>query len=354
MTREELWAKQLLRSEGYAKKVDRLIAEAIKEAIRIAMTVKANPDKPFQFSHYPILTERVKRLFTRLAKDIETVILTGEKAEWLHANAANDELVDQVLKTLDVPKEILQKYRNQNLEALATFQQRKTAGMNLSTRVWNLTQQFQGELEMALDIGLGEGRTAQQLSQDVRAYLNEPAKLFRRVRDKRGHLQLSKAAKNYHPGQGVYRSSYKNAMRLTRTEINMAYRDADYQRWQDMDFVVGFQVKRSNHFYDCPVCDAFVGRYPKEYKFVGQHPNCRCVAVPILATKDEIDAYLSTYLGDESKPLKSSYEVKRMPQGYLDWIKDNTTRISKMANQPYFVKDNFRDGKITGGLKLNL
>lgn len=354
MTREELWAKQLLRSEGYANKVDRLIVEAIKEAIRIAMTVKADPNKPFQFSHYPILTERVKRLFTRLAKDIEAVILTGEKAEWLHANAANDELVDQVLKTLDVPKEILQKYRNQNLEALATFQQRKTAGMNLSTRVWNLTQQFQGELEMAIDVGLMEGRTAQQLSQDVRAYLNEPAKLFRRVRDARGQLHLSKRARNYHPGQGVYRSSYKNAMRLTRTEINGAYRDADYQRWQDLDFVVGFQVKRSNHFYDCPVCDSLAGRYPKQFKFIGFHPHCRCYSVPILATKAEIDAFIEAFLADEPKPMNSSYEVKKMHQGWNDWIRDNTKRVSGMKNQPYFIRDNFKGGKITGGLKLNL
>ena len=60
-----------------------------------------------------------------------------------------------------------------------------------------------------------------RLSRDVRRYLRNPDKLFRRVRDKHGNLRLSKAAKAYHPGRGVYRSSYRNALRLTATENNM-------------------------------------------------------------------------------------------------------------------------------------
>ena len=63
-----------------------------------------------------------------------------------------------------------------------------------------------------------------------------------------GKLALSKNAKAFHPGQGVYRSSYKNAMRLTLTETNAAYRLADQDRWQRMDFVVGMRVHKSkNH-----------------------------------------------------------------------------------------------------------
>ena len=63
-----------------------------------------------------------------------------------------------------------------------------------------------------------------------------------------GKLALSKNAKAFHPGQGVYRSSYKNAMRLTLTETNAAYRLADQDQWQRMDFVVSMRVHKSkNH-----------------------------------------------------------------------------------------------------------
>ena len=144
-------------------------------------------------------------------------------------------------------------------------------------------------MELALDIGIGEGRSAAELSRDVRRYLNHPERLFRRVRDKHGNLVLSQAAKAFNPGQGVYRSSFKNARRLTATETNMAYRKADNERWQQLFFVVGFEVKLSNNhsingvpFTD--ICDELAGKYPKTFVFTGWHPLCRCYTVPILIT----------------------------------------------------------------------
>jgi hypothetical protein len=132
--------------------------------------------------------------------------------------------------------------------------------MNLSQRVWKYVGQYKDQIELGLDVGLGEGRSAQQLSRDLRQNLQDPDRLFRRVRDKHGNLVLSKAAKAFHPGQGVYRSSYKNAMRLTRSEINMAYRESDWLRLQQLDFVVGFEVHRSNHepLFKCDLCSRLV------------------------------------------------------------------------------------------------
>ena len=104
---------------------------------------------------------------------------------------------------------------------------------------------FERHIELSLSIGISEGRSAADISRDVRVYLNEPDKLFRRVRNAFGNLTLSKVAQAYHPGQGVYRSSYQNAMRMARTEINSAYREADSIRWQQLDFIVGYEVKTS-------------------------------------------------------------------------------------------------------------
>src|SRR3712207_3882731 len=179
---------------------------------------------------------------------------------------------------------ILKKMQDRNLDALSAFQGRKVDGMNLSQRVWRYVRQYREQMESALDVGLGEGRDAQQLARDVKQNLKDPNRLFRRVRDKRGNLVLSKAAKAFHPGRGVYRSSVKNAQRLTRSEINMAYRESDWQRWQSLDFVVGFEIVRSNHepLCKCEVCEKLKGRYPKTFKFKGWHPQCMCYAIPIL------------------------------------------------------------------------
>lgn len=136
-----------------------------------------------------------------------------------------------------------------NLGALEAFQRRTTYGHNLSERVWSIAKQFERHIELSLSIGISEGRSAADISRDVRVYLNEPDKLFRRVRNAFGNLTLSKVAQAYHPGQGVYRSSYQNAMRMARTEINSAYREADSIRWQQLDFIVGYEVKHQNRTY---------------------------------------------------------------------------------------------------------
>src|SRR3712207_8300978 len=83
-------------------------------------------------------------------------------------------------------------------------------------------------MESALDVGLGEGRDAQQLARDVKQNLKDPNRLFRRVRDKRGNLVLSKAAKAFHPGRGVYRSSVKNAQRLRSEEHTSELQSRQY------------------------------------------------------------------------------------------------------------------------------
>jgi hypothetical protein len=354
MTKEEAWKMQLERSEQYSRAIDLLFQEAIREAARMAFSQHINPDKMFSFADYPILTQRANKFFENFARDMRLVIRSGVQREWENSNAYNDALVDRVLKHLNLPKEIVSKYKNRNLQALVVFQDRKVAGMNLSDRVWKHTQGFRNELEMALDVGLGEAKNFSELARSVKTHLEQPDMLFRRVRDKRGQLQLSKRAKAYHPGTGVYRSSVRNAQRLSRTEINMGYRRADYERMQQLDFVVGFEVKRSNNKVGCDVCESMVGVYPKQYIFIGQHPHCRCLCIAILATEKEIDDHFDKVLAGEEPEFKSSREVTKMPEGFTTWIKDNTKRLEKVSKQPYFIKDNFVGGRITGGLRLAL
>jgi len=352
MASKKDWKNHLYRVDGTAVIIERLFRQVEADIVHLTSLQQIDKNKTFEFKNYPILKNHIDEAIKRLAGQMLGLIQQAQQNEWEESNRSNDELVDEVMRTINLPREIVEKYKDHNLGALITLQQRKTSGMNLSQRVWNLNQRFKSELELALDIGLGEAKSAQELSQDVRQYLNEPNKLFRRVRDKFGNLQLSKAAKAYNPGQGVYRSSYKNAMRLTRTEISMAYRDADFQRWQNLDFVVGYEVKRSNNYYDCPVCEPFKGLYPKTFKFRSWHPHCRCFAVSILATRKELSEMESKLLNDGSIiGFNSVNTVNHLPQGYVDYIKDNKAAISKLKKQPYYILDNYRGGHISGGVK---
>jgi len=326
----------------YVRKIDQLHKLAMRESARaVSMAGAIDIDKPFSFSDYPQVKTKVDKIFKSLEYNMEKTIGEGVKKEWLQSAVKNDVLVDQVLKSTHFKKDEVKHLFGRNLEALSAFQKRKTGGLNLSDRVWRYTNQFKGEIEMGLDVGIASGKPASQLAVDLQKYLKEPDKLFRRVRDLRGNLVLSENAKNYHPGPGVYRSSYKNSLRLARSEINMAYRRSDHERWQQLDFVVGIEIRRSNHVYPCDVCETLKGKYPKEFKFYSWHPNCRCHAISILSTNEEfIEREKARMAGEDVGPMKSVNEIKTVPKSFSNWIYKNQDRIDRAKTKPYFIKDN--------------
>lgn len=343
----------------YTRAVNALFDKATSDIAEVAHRENYNPDKPFDFDDYPKAKAQLQKVVKGLASKMQAVIETGSRRQWLFACHKNDEFIASIIDTTKLTKGRLQKMQDRNLDALQSFQARKVGGLSLADRVWKYTEQYKAQIELGLDVGLGEGRSAQQLSRDLRQNLQDPNRLFRRVRDKRGNLQLSKAAKAFHPGQGVYRSSYKNAMRLTRSEINMAYREADHLRWQQLDFVVGFEVHRSNHEpkCKCDLCERLVGKYPKYFKFKGWHPQCLCYATAILMDEDDFDKQelsdlKSALKGTEYRKLSAKNEVTELPDGFKDWVAENETKQANWASTPYFIKDNFIDGLLSKGVKF--
>lgn len=345
-----------LRIEKYAGLVEEIYNEAINEMAKLVKLGMYDKNKPFTFQRFPATHKKSLEIFQNLAQNVTAVIAKGEKDEWMHALQNNDKLIEQIFGTSRVGKELLARFKDRNLEALKSFQNRKVQGLGLSDRVWKHTEQFKQEMELGIDVALGDGRSASKLSRDLRTFLHDPDKLFRRVRDARGELHLSKSARAYSPGQGVYRSSYKNAMRLARTEINMAYRESDYHRWQQLDFIVGIEVRLSNNPNHCPMCAQLAGRYPKDFKFTGWHPHCRCSSVPILKTDEELDADIGRILNDKPllNPDESDNAVLSMPPGYTQWVASNNQRILTAKSTPYFIRDNYKGGNINKGLRFNV
>ena len=338
-----------------ARKVQQLYDAAIKRIAQAAAPslFDADPKKEFHFEDFPALKKEMEALMQDLGSSLQANIEDGDQESWTLSNTKNDAMVDSIIGKKHLPKKVVQAWKHPHLEALNAFIARKEAGMNLSRRVWNLTQQFKSEMELALELGMGEGKSAAALSRDIRKYLVEPNKLFRRVRDKSGSLRLSKAAAAYHPGQGVYRSSYKNALRMTATENNIAYRTADHNRWQALPFVIGIEIHISNNHPTEDICDLFDGkRFPKDFKFTGWHPWCRCYAVSVLASQEEMDAYTTAIMnGEDVSHWKFTGQVEKMPKEFNKWMKDNQARIENATSMPYFIKDNFKDGDPAKGLR---
>lgn len=349
MARLDKWEKKHQQNvASYERQIDKIFQSAAREASTVVSSAGViKPDKPFSFADYPATRKRVEKLLSGLKNNLTAVIVNGIESEWTLANNKNSELANQVFgdNAENLTEEQSRKYYSTNDTARQAFIERKTAGMSLSDRVWRYTEQFKSEIEMGIDIGLRDGLSADELSRELRQYLRYPDKLFRRVRDEHGVLQLSKAAKAFHPGQGVYRSSYKNARRLAATETNMAYRTADYVRWQQLDFVVGIEIRLSNNhtlngvpFED--ICDFLKGKYPKDFKFVGWHPHCRCHVVTILKTPEEMAEDNRRIMAGQPVSTRSVNTVGDVPEKFNKWVEDNKERAKGWSSMPYFIRQN--------------
>ena len=269
------------------------------------------------------IEKQIERLLDDLHGQLVSNMTDTVTDVWNLGNKKADDLVSGYIKDMAISDVLKDKMFSRNADALNALLKRKDEfGKTISSRVWNITNGTMDNLEYYLSSGLSVGRPAALISQDIRQLLNEPDRRFRRVRDENGKLVLSRPMKDYHPGQGVYRSSYKNALRLAATETNKAFRTADYERWRNMVFVKGIEVERSpsNHG-PCPVCDAKAGEYPKDFKFTGWHPFCICIATPIMMDHEEFAAYL---LG-EGKVEKYSISIQ--------YSKERTKKLQNWAKQ---------------------
>lgn len=334
--------KHLRNLNKSVRDISDLYTEAQTELINIGLlsSYHGSDLKLYTFADYPELNKIVNARLKSLRADIVATIKEGQEEAWELANAKNDAMVKSLAAMTHIDASNFKGCLEHNLDALSAFQGRKINGLGLSGRVWNICQSFKSEMELALSVGIKDGASAAEMSKDVRHLLKYPDKLFRRVRDKNtGELKLSKAAKAFHPGRGVYRSSYKNALRLTATEGNMAYRTSDYERWQQLPFVTGIEIQTSNNHPDPDICDDLSGVYPKNFKFVGWHPHCRCFATPKMASVDDFEKYLMNMDAEEYTP-KEGEVVKDVPNNFKEWLKSNGGRIASAKSLPYFLRDN--------------
>lgn len=279
----------------------------------------------------PGIEKTIDRYLIQLQSSLEKEIKSGQTKAWEEAVLKNDKFVESYIKGMSLSSIVKEGMFKRNLDALELLQNRTENGLNLSQRVWNITGQTKGHIETFLESGIASGRSADAISRDFRQLLNNPDKRFRRVRNAEGKLVFSQPMKDYHPGRGVYRSSKMNAIRVSATETNMGYRMSDCERWKQLDFVLGFEVKRSRNGHPCAVCDALVGRYPKDFIFPGWHPFCICIAVPIVLEHEDFADFLLT------DQIPANKYVRDIPTKALEWMNNYT---QKTGSVPYFVKKN--------------
>ena len=288
----------------------------------------AKTEKPFRWSDYPQTRKKIADIQKQFVEDIQAVIYRGTSEEWKNSNEVQDLLAHAVLRAYDaqVDGEQYRIYYQENSDVLKAFQERKDKGLNVSDKLWQQSSFYKQGLEDAISCAIQKGTSAVTLSKQISKYLQDFSQL---QKDYKGRFGKASRAKDCE-----YRS-----IRLARSEINMAYRQAENQRWQQMDFVVGYEIKLSGSHHIDDICDQLKGKYPKMFVWTGWHPNDMCYKIPILKTEEEFWAWD----GRGETTTDSVNEVKDVPEGFKQWIGTNSQRIAdakKRGTLPYFIRDN--------------
>jgi hypothetical protein len=328
--------KAIARSQRQIRKV---YEDAILDIAILAGLTDAK-EKAFSLSLYPNLERRVEARIKKMHKSILRLISGSVKDSWQLSNEKNNLFVDRRLKgRKKLPQKVRLIFYDPNEGALNSFLSRKEKGLNLSDRVWNLLEPFKHEMEQAIGLEIAQGTPAPKMATKFKQYLNEPDKLFRRVRGEDGKLRLSKKAREYKPGQGVYRSSYKNALRLSATEVNTSYRLNDINRWQKLEFIKGYRIVLSNSHKTYDICDELnKSIYPKDMVWSGWHPFCKCHMEPVMISDEQYSKLEDYLLGVGEKP-DISY-VSEPPKVFTDYVQKNEERIRGWKQPPYWYRDN--------------
>lgn len=360
--------KRIQRTEAYAEKVRRLFAATVNEILALNKSVPTlDEGVMYSFDGDNMrIQKKVEALLRQLHSTTTTAIKKGITLEWEKANDACDKLISSCFGKEVLSSPEFSAWNNRNMAAMNAFTNRTENGLNLSKRIWQSVQQLRDEMEIAMTVAIGEGDSAQSISRKVRQYLNDPDLMFRRFRFKKGEDEQGKPIygrkwkkrikdektgkyrwidydrSDYKTGSGVYKSSAKNAMRVARSETNIAYRRADNERWQQMDFVLGQRIQLSRNHPRPDICDKLQGDYPKDFVFDGWHAQCFCFATPILMDEEEMAKVTAAFLKGE-KYTPRGKQITEYPANFKNWVRDNKENIlasRSRGTEPYFIRNN--------------
>ena len=305
----------------------------------------------FNFDNYPTLRKRLDDIFNDYYANsmlcIKSGITDGVALAYNHDNADLSGFSVMSDKALSAA-------RKTAAETFIASRLHSDKGLNLAQRIWNYCQQTKSEFEVAMSNviadGMKDGTSAEDIGRQIRQYLKKPDMMYRRyhtvqrlangqkkdvVTWRRKRIIDGKVRFVEEPlekvGQGVYRSSRMNALRVARTEINAAYHTTRNERWANEPFVIGQHIHVSPQHdpeEDADICDELEGYYPKDFVWNSWHPQCMCTSDPVMISGDEREQFYKRLLnGEDMSNYVSPNRIKDVPDQYKRYIEDNADKI---------------------------
>ena len=177
------------------------------------------------------------------------------------------------------------KWRAAQRRVLKNVLKKNITGQNPSLRIWDITQAMEQTMRREVASSIMQGKSSARIASNIKKYTS-PEKLAVSVETT--------------GGTGIYKTPFKNAMRIARTETNRAYVKASAQFAKNKPWVVGKEIRLSIAGNHCAYCEGEDGTRMSVAEFeelvdsggFPYHPNCMCYDVDII---DE------NYLVDEQK-----------------------------------------------------
>lgn len=326
----ENYTKLNKRLAQYSTEIQRIFEMLNVEGCQLALSttpILKHLDKAFRFADYPQTKAGVEKLLKKYTKELQTLIISGMEAEYTKGDETQTILGENIVnrcnsalpedKQIPLDKAKLGIVTSSTDLAVKSFTEKRLKNFNLRSVLALQSVKYKDELECAISTALTKGTSARELAKQVTTLFRDHAKFEAQY--------LEKFGEKLNTGKTMY-----EAMRLARTEINMAYRDAEQSRWGYMPFILGYEIRLSNNhnckgipkgkFYD--ICDELEGKYPKDFKWLGWHPNCYHKNTKILTNNgwkyfyDVLDTDLICSLNPETKKTEWVHFVARQKYWY--------------------------------------
>lgn len=144
--------------------------------------------------------------------------------------------------------------------------------IKLSERIFELTKRTRLDLRRIISSNIAQGKPPAVIADKIKRHLS--AKV------------ISRSELGVILPPGAYRSPFKNAFRITRTEMNKAYTHASAEFAKGKRWIKGIRITVSQVHKRADVCDRLAAgplRTPEEFQnLIPAHPHCMCYATYVL------------------------------------------------------------------------